>query len=108
MRACADATRRDLTASGLPIGPSSDCRVDVWSTSFRDLPDGIAGKHVAACVTGGPADKVGWGPALLALLGMALSVLAASFGAPFWFDVLTRASNLRNTGRKPDPSTASD
>ncbi len=100
-RACAEETREDLTKAGLPIGPSPDCRLDVWGA-------GTTRWNAATCLVGGPADQVHLGTGLLALLGMALSVLAASFGAPFWFDVLTRASNLRNTGRKPDPSTASD
>jgi hypothetical protein len=37
--------------------------------------------------------------------GWALSVLAISLGAPFWFDVLTRAAKLRETGTKPEASS---
>jgi hypothetical protein len=36
------------------------------------------------------------------LLGFILTGLAASLGAPFWFDVLNKFVNLRSTGRKPD------
>lgn len=36
------------------------------------------------------------------LLGFLLTGLAASLGAPFWFDVLNKFINLRSTGRKPD------
>lgn len=36
--------------------------------------------------------------------GWLLTVLAVSLGAPFWFDVLSRASKLRATGDKPEES----
>jgi hypothetical protein len=38
------------------------------------------------------------------LLGWFITILAISLGAPFWFDVLNRFMNLRNTGRAPDES----
>lgn len=40
------------------------------------------------------------------LLGFLLTALAASLGAPFWFDVLNRFVNLRNTGKKPEEAPA--
>jgi len=40
------------------------------------------------------------------LLGFLLTSLAASLGAPFWFDVLNRFVNLRTTGKKPDAGAA--
>lgn len=36
------------------------------------------------------------------LLGFVLTSFAASLGAPFWFDLLNRFVNLRNTGKKPE------
>ena len=36
------------------------------------------------------------------LLGWFITILAISLGAPFWFDVLNKFMNLRNTGRAPD------
>ena len=39
------------------------------------------------------------------LAGLLISVLAASLGAPFWFQVLTRLASLRNTGDKPAPGS---
>ena len=35
------------------------------------------------------------------LVGMAVTVIAIMMGAPFWFDVLNKISNLRGTGNKP-------
>jgi len=37
-----------------------------------------------------------------ALLGWFLTALAASLGAPFWFDTLQRFVNIRSNGRSPD------
>jgi hypothetical protein len=37
-----------------------------------------------------------------ALLGWFLTGLAASLGAPFWFDTLQRFVNVRSNGRSPD------
>ena len=40
------------------------------------------------------------------LLGFVLTSLAASLGAPFWFDLLNRFVNLRTTGKKPEEAPA--
>jgi hypothetical protein len=37
----------------------------------------------------------------LAVLGWALTAIALSFGAPFWFDLLLKLVNIRNTARRP-------
>ena len=37
-----------------------------------------------------------------AVLGWFLTGLAASLGAPFWFDTLQRFINVRSNGRSPD------
>lgn len=39
------------------------------------------------------------------ILGWLITALAISFGAPFWFDMLKNALNLRNSGPKPPRST---
>jgi hypothetical protein len=39
-----------------------------------------------------------------AIVGWLLTALAASMGAPFWFDVLNRFINIRAAGRSPDES----
>jgi hypothetical protein len=40
------------------------------------------------------------------ILGLLVTVLAISLGAPFWFDLLNRLVNLRSTGKPPDPRKA--
>jgi hypothetical protein len=36
------------------------------------------------------------------LLGWALTAFAVSFGAPFWFDALSKLGSLRATGPRPE------
>jgi hypothetical protein len=72
---CAKNAGDFFKSSGLPLG---------WST-----PD--------------PADGV-WGFPLK-IIGLLLSISAASLGAPFWYRLLDRIGTLRNTG-KPPSSTA--
>jgi hypothetical protein len=43
-----------------------------------------------------------WKDRLLWVLGLCLSTLALSFGAPFWFEVLVKAVNIRRAGIKPN------
>lgn len=75
-RACVTSTLDDLDAAGLPVG---------WSDA--DLPD----------------DAGGW---LTKLLGLLLTAGAATFGAPFWFDLLNRFGSLRNAGTKPQSTSS--
>ncbi len=38
------------------------------------------------------------------LIGMALTVVAIMMGAPFWFDILNKVSNIRGSGKRPAES----
>jgi hypothetical protein len=49
-----------------------------------------------------------WWWAALKLAGFFMTALAVSLGAPFWFDLLGRLVNLRETGDKPAKSEASE
>lgn len=40
------------------------------------------------------------------VLGCAVTAVATSLGAPFWFDLLQKFVNIRNAGPKPDSSTS--
>ena len=43
-----------------------------------------------------------WNHVLTAIVGWFITALAASLGAPFWFDILQRFVNIRAAGRAPD------
>ena len=45
-----------------------------------------------------------WSVWLMAICGWLLTALAASLGAPFWFDLLGKAINMRLAGATPQPS----
>jgi hypothetical protein len=61
-----------------------------------------------------PADPVGAVQAnpvalIKKILGLLITTLAISLGAPFWFNLLKDIGNLRSSGPKPDsPSSASE
>jgi hypothetical protein len=43
---------------------------------------------------------------LVLVVGWLITILAISLGAPFWFDTLSRLSNLRMAGKKPEEKPA--
>jgi hypothetical protein len=48
-----------------------------------------------------PTDAGGW---ILKILGLLITIVAVSLGAPFWFDLLKCLINVRMAGEKPDDS----
>jgi len=42
------------------------------------------------------------------IIGLLASILAVMMGAPFWFDLLNKVSNLRGAGKKPAQSAGTD
>jgi hypothetical protein len=83
----ADQQVRDIAALDLPLG---------WTPSHKGTVASTDPQHA-------PLDVSSW---LLKLLGLLLSVLAVSLGAPFWFDALGKLGQLRATGPKPPKSAA--
>ena len=88
---CVQDTLRGLGAAGLPLGWPGGCPADVTACVRPEL---------TAPTT--PVTTADW---LLKLLGLALTAGAAAFGAPFWFDAISRLSSLRSTGKPPAPTT---
>ena len=52
-----------------------------------------------------PTDLLGW---LKKILGLLLTALAVSLGAPFWFNILKEVGSLRSSGPVPATTTPSD
>jgi hypothetical protein len=91
-RTCAEQTLQDLRLGGVPIGYPAHCAPT--GTGFGDC----------VATSFGP-EPTGW--ALLAkLAGFFVTAFAISFGAPFWFETLSKLGSLRSTGPKPTPSSA--
>jgi hypothetical protein len=74
--------------------------LDQTLTELRTIPLGLTGSD-----EGVPFDP--WKPwaflwgYLPALPGLLITAIASLFGAPFWFDLLQRLTQLRGTGAKP-------
>ncbi|HWM23529.1 MAG TPA: hypothetical protein VNP98_01795 [Chthoniobacterales bacterium] len=79
-----------LNAVSLPIGWGDD----QYNYYFKD-PDHGGGFFEA------PDRGWNWGHLLTALFGWLITALAASLGAPFWFETLQRFVNIRGNGRSP-------
>ncbi len=71
---CVKGQLADLREAGLPIGPQ------LWQPENR------------------PKDQGGWA---LLFVGLLISGVAGTMGAPFWFDVMNRFISVRNAGVKP-------
>ena len=83
----AKAAKTELEGLALPIG---------WTEANKLFPDektpwGLVWAYVTAKASTGAWVVLGW----------LITALAASLGAPFWFDTLQRFLNLRNAGVKP-------
>jgi len=83
---CADQQIAALGSKGLPIGYAKAC-----SWPLRN----------AACWATTPGSPVDWTDVVMKILGWLLTAFATSFGAPFWFDALSKLGNLRTSGPKP-------
>jgi hypothetical protein len=81
----ADQQVRDIAALDLPLG---------WTPPHKGTVASTDPQHAPLTVSS-------W---LLKVLGLLLSVMAVSLGAPFWFDALSKLGQLRATGPKPAQS----
>ena len=91
-QACVDRKLDELRAAGIPFGYSAGCH---WFT----------GEWRACWAWRDDAPPSGWDP-WRKLLGWLVTAFAVSFGAPFWFEALSRLGSLRNAGTKPSSSTS--
>lgn len=76
-----------LAGTGLPVGWQ-------WTKQYRPCPRLAEDSSAEAPKCWDP----GLGDGLLLLLGWALTAMAVSLGANFWFDTLSRALQLRGSG----------
>jgi hypothetical protein len=87
-RQCADTQIALLTNRGLPIWYPSGCSLSHWS-------------KLDNCWSWSSSQRpAGW-RLLPKLLGWVLTAFAVSFGAPFWFDALSKLGSLRTSGPRP-------
>jgi hypothetical protein len=85
--------RANETLRPLPIG---------WppctATTANGPSESVSTRH-SDC----PTETLGWTEfAIFKVVGWLATGLALSFGAPFWFDMLSKVINIRGSGVKPD------
>jgi hypothetical protein len=90
----ADEVVRSISALKLPLGWTPPHITRVSPAGVKTVVVSTDPQHV----------PVGVGSWLIKLLGLLITVLALSLGAPFWFDALTRLASLRQSGPKPKPT----
>jgi hypothetical protein len=75
--------RDQIQKLGVPIG---------WAKADPTQPNAPDARSV-------PVDFWGW---VRKFLGLLLTAVAASLGAPFWFDMLNKVMNIRSAGKAPE------
>jgi hypothetical protein len=101
-----------------PNGTYEQARTDLDSLS---LPIGWPPKSESSLRVADPSTQTGASYYIIPLLGWLITALAATMGAPFWFDVLNKVMVIRSTvkphekspeegseDRKPSPPKTSD
>ncbi|MGQ3053737.1 MAG: hypothetical protein ACT6S0_18325 [Roseateles sp.] len=90
------------TASAPVSGVDAEARyrqsVDQWVKARDLLTRTVPGASAAADMPTLERVRQGW-------LGWMVTALAGMLGAPFWFDLLQKLTNLRGTGPKPGSAT---
>ncbi|UVT15456.1 MAG: hypothetical protein H8K04_16845 [Nitrospira sp.] len=76
-------------------------RVQQMSSEIKKLGLPIGWSREAGNPRSAPAEAGDWA---LKIIGLALTTIAVSLGAPFWFDVLNKLINIRSTGKQPERS----
>ena len=99
LRAAVVARAEEIAKKPLTAGPDTSLtlaeELDAQVQQLQ-LPIGWSSKH--GDPRGLPVDSFAWAGKIVGLL---LTTMAVSLGAPFWFDVLNRFTNLRGTGKQP-------
>jgi len=95
-RAALLALTDDIVKSSATSGAPTDARM----TEVLDITDKASVAQIG-WPSGVNIMQLPPGAMMSKVLGWVLSVIAALFGAPFWFDLLRNTLNLRSAGQKP-------
>jgi hypothetical protein len=100
--AVASAAAAQAGSSG-NAGQTADQQVQ--AISALKLPIGWTPAHITSAPSTDPRHvPIGLASWLIKVLGLILTVLALSLGAPFWFDALSKIASWRQSGPKPATS----
>jgi hypothetical protein len=87
------AARQALDSLRLPIG---------WPAGWATV--GWGGSQAGAAPAAGTQGSFAWNRILVPLVGWLLTALAATLGAPFWFDILNKVMVIRSTVKPREKS----
>jgi hypothetical protein len=89
-----------------PNKANTDKVTQNFDQALTKISNNISNLNGVSVPIGWSADQykyfAGRGHIIAAILGWFLTALAASLGAPFWFDTLQRFINIKGNGRAPD------
>lgn len=109
-----DELRTAMVERATATLPTLDTIVNRPAGDSLTLEEARARYQAARALVGGMDLQLGWssapgmgwptgfGPGLLKLLGLLLTAVAISLGAPFWFDLLNKVISIRAAGRSPE------
>ena len=101
--AVVSAATKQVSATG---NDSESVAQQVRGISALELPLGWSAQHQGNRPSADPRHfPTSVGSWVIKLLGMLLSVIALSLGAPFWFTALSKLGSLRQSGPKPATSS---
>jgi hypothetical protein len=90
-------TKQGVEARLLRVDAKNYPRKDLWRWPITKLERAFTPKGYHADLF--PLDT---GPSWVKLIGLLLTALAISLGAPFWFDLLNKVISIRAAGRSPE------
>jgi hypothetical protein len=96
----ADSVLGIAASLNIPIGwdwSSAPLSWKPFEKSKKELPEG---KGILAYSE--KRNTFNWSNFFYYLLGISISGISLSFGAPFWFDALVKLINIRKAGKKPE------
>ena len=100
-----------ITASmNVPVGWDPDAAPLSWfgeSTSWSRKPTGMTNiAHANLIAYADRRNQWSFRNFVLYVIGIVISGVSLSFGAPFWFETLVKLINIRRAGRKPETANA--
>lgn len=96
----ADSVLGIAASLNIPIGWDGSSAPLSWKPFDKSKKEVPHGKGILAYSE--KRNTFSWGNFFYYLLGISISGIALSFGAPFWFDALVKLINIRKAGKKPE------
>jgi hypothetical protein len=94
-------------ADGVSDAKAPDQRLGQYQAALEELRAGGLPIGWHSMTLAAKSQELHWSWYLSKIAGWLITIFAASLGAPFWFDMLSKIANIRGTGPKPNKSNSS-